>query len=76
MFKKLLKIILGLDSKSESSTKYDGLFSYAGETHAFLIGFAAGFSSESVNRPGIAVAVAATALGYKGLISLGKKISP
>lgn len=54
------------DAPTEAASDRNGLFSYAGEVHAFLLGVAAGYAAASLDRPEVAGAVMATALGYGG----------
>jgi len=53
----------GLDAPTESDSERNGVFSYAGEYHAFAIGAGAGAVAALGTNPELAAAVVAVALG-------------
>ncbi|PSP80181.1 hypothetical protein BRC81_03035 [Halobacteriales archaeon QS_1_68_20] len=63
MLNRLLERFRGADAPTEDDSDRDGVFSYAGEYHAAVIGLGAGFAAAILARPEIAGAVIAVALG-------------
>ncbi|MCD2199076.1 hypothetical protein LPA44_04075 [Halobacterium sp. KA-4] len=61
-------------ASTEDAHEYDGVLSYAGEFHALLIGFAAGFASSALGQPMILAGLFVVALGIKG-VDLGKRFA-
>jgi len=69
----LLAFLKKRSGGTESDTDYNGVFSYAGEWHAFLIGIGAGIVAVYTNQPLVGVGVIGVALGVKGI---GKLAGP
>lgn len=54
------------DAPTEEDSPRAGLFSYAGEWHAFIVGVGAGIATAATGQLAILGALAAVALGLKG----------
>lgn len=54
------------DAPTEEESPRDGLFSYAGEYHAFIVGAGAGITAAVTGQLAILGALAAVALGIEG----------
>jgi O-antigen/teichoic acid export membrane protein len=55
-----------MDAPTEEESPRDGLFSYAGEWHSFIVGAGAGVAAAVTGQLAILAALAAVALGLEG----------
>lgn len=66
MLDRLLRFLAGADAPTEGDSDRDGVFSYAAEYHAFLIGLATGAVASVGGQPMLALAVLGVAVGGSG----------
>lgn len=68
-------ILIKRSAGSEADSDYNGVFSYAGEYHAFIVGLSVGLVSGNLGTPEVALGLMAATLGLKGSEKLSRIIA-